>query len=44
MNKKKKTLLTIFKIFSMVLVSVLIGYNLYIINARVVLKEKLPMP
>lgn len=44
MSKKKKTLLTIFKIFSMVLVSVLIGYNLFIINAQVFLKEKLPMP
>ena len=44
MNKKKKIFLTIFKIFSMVLVSVLIGYNLFIINARVVLKEKIPMP
>ena len=44
MNKKRNIFLTILKIFSIVFISLIIGFNLYIINARVFLKEKLPMP
>ena len=39
-----KYLLKVLKILMAVIVSVLIGYNLYLINAQVVLHEKLPMP
>ena len=42
--KKRKIILTITKIFFAILASALIGYNLFLINAQVFLKEKLPMP
>lgn len=44
MQKIGKYVLLISKIFVAIVVSILIGYNLYLINAQVVLKEKLPMP
>ena len=44
MNKKGKIILTILKILFTVFASILLGYNLYLINAKVFLKEKLPMP
>ena len=44
MNKKGKIILTITKIFFVVVASILVGYNLFLINAKVFLKEKLPMP
>ena len=42
--KKRKVILTITKIFFAILASAIIGYNLFLINAQVFLKEKLPMP
>ena len=42
--KKSKIILTIMKIFFAVLASAIVGYNLFLINANVFLKEKLPMP
>ena len=44
MNKKKIIILNIVKIFFTVCVSIIVGYNLLVINSRVFLKEKLPMP
>lgn len=44
MKKFVKYLLKVLKILFAVIVSILIGYNLYLINAQVFLHEKLPMP
>jgi signal peptidase len=44
MDKKTKKIITILKIFFAVFVSVIIGFNLYLFNSKVFLKEKLPMP
>ena len=39
----KKVVLTIFKIIFAILTSIFIGYNIIVINAKVFLKEKIPM-
>ena len=43
-DNEGKIILTITKIFFVIVASALVGYNLFLINAKVFLKEKLPMP
>lgn len=44
MKNVSKYILKVAKILVAVVVSIMIGYNLYLINAQVFLHEKLPMP
>ena len=40
---RKKVVITIFKVIFAILTSIFVGYNIFLINAKLFLKEKLPM-